>query len=195
MGLTNVKPTLLTLSILLLTLPARLAAGAERPTPVDFARDVQPILEKHCVRCHGSTKRRSGLRLDIKASALKGGDVFGPSIVPGKAAESPLIQFISGEDADLTMPPKSEGLSVAEVETLTRWVDEGASWPGEAGREETEDRGAYWSFQPLTDPVPPRGLPRKRGLGARLTGSFSRGWSRRACGLLRKQNGRPGCVV
>jgi mono/diheme cytochrome c family protein len=153
-----VKPTLLTLPILLLALPDRLAAEEGRPAPVDFARDVRPIFEKHCLRCHGPTRQRSGLRLDVRADALKGGDGLGPVIVPGKASDSPLIQAISGADEDLKMPPKGDGLSAAEIGTIARWIDEGAPWPDGAGPEETGERRDHWSFQPLSDPVPPRAL-------------------------------------
>ena len=52
--------------------------------PIDFVRDVRPILQQHCYRCHGEKKQKSGLRLDIKSEALKGGDNQGPSIVAGK---------------------------------------------------------------------------------------------------------------
>src|SRR4051812_44328452 len=73
---------------------------------IDFAREVRPILEKHCFSCHGEKKQKSGLRLDIKAEAFRGGDSHAPNIHPGKAAESPLIRFIKGEEEDLLMPPK-----------------------------------------------------------------------------------------
>jgi mono/diheme cytochrome c family protein len=153
--MTQVRPTSLILSILLLAPPGPLAADDGRPGPVDFARDVRPILEKHCHRCHGPTRQRSGLRLDLKAGALKGGDAFGPSIVPGKAAESPLIQLTSGADEGPTMPPKGERLSAAEVGTLARWVDEGASWPGEAEAAVSEDRKDHWAFRPPKESAPP----------------------------------------
>jgi mono/diheme cytochrome c family protein len=153
---TKVRRTLLALSIILPAAPERLAADAERAGAVDFVRDVRPVFERHCFQCHGPTRQRSGLRLDVKAGALEGGDALGPAVVPGKAADSPLIRLISGEDDDLRMPPKGDRLSAAEVELLTRWVDEGAPWPDGAGREEPEGRGDHWSFRPLSDPVPPR---------------------------------------
>src|SRR4051794_795906 len=118
----HVRPTLLSLLITLLALPGRLMAAPDRPAPVDFARDVRPILEARCYPCHGPTRQRSGLRLDTRAGALKGGD-------------SPLVQLVSGEDEGLRMPPKGQGLSAAEVATLRRWIDQGASWPEELGRE------------------------------------------------------------
>src|SRR3954452_4343058 len=142
--------TRLTLPILLLALPAtRPAADAPRPASVDFVRDVVPILETHCYQCHGPTKQKSGLRLDLKAGALKGGDAYGPSIVPGKAAESPLIRLVSGGNDDLIMPPKGDRLSAAEVATLTRWINAGAAWPDESGRETPGERRDHWSFLPL----------------------------------------------
>src|SRR3712207_6667169 len=116
----HVRPTLLSLLIPLLALPGRLMADADRPAPVDFARDVRPILEARCYPCHGPTRQRSGLRLDTRAGAMKGGDTLGPSVVPGKAVDSPLVQLVSGADEGQRMPPKGEGLSAAEVATLRR---------------------------------------------------------------------------
>ena len=88
-------------------LSAPLCWGAKAAAaPVDFVRDVRPIFEKHCTGCHGEKKQKSGLRLDVKAAALKGGDNHGPDIIPGKANESPLIHFLTTEDEDELMPPK-----------------------------------------------------------------------------------------
>src|SRR6185436_17957001 len=63
--------------------------------PVDFVKDIKPIFEANCVKCHGPEKQKGGLRLDIKAIALKGGDDYAPVIVPGKSADSPLIHFVA----------------------------------------------------------------------------------------------------
>jgi len=122
---------------------------------VDFAREVRPILEARCYSCHGPGKQRSGLRLDVKAAAFKGGDVDGPTIVPGKAAESPLIHLVKGEDEDKVMPPKGDRLSSAEVETLTRWINEGGHWPDGIDTAKLEDPRDHWAFQSVTRAVPP----------------------------------------
>ena len=66
----------------LLTLLIALPAAA---APVDFVHDVRPILDRHCIECHGEKKQKSGLRLDVKAAAFKGGDGEGPAIVAGNA--------------------------------------------------------------------------------------------------------------
>ena len=75
--------------------PAQLPPPATRT--IDFARDIQPIFADHCHRCHGPLKQESGLRLDQKARALKGGETYGASaIVPGKSAASVLVQAPTG---------------------------------------------------------------------------------------------------
>ena len=62
---------------------------------VDFAKDIQPIFAGHCYDCHGPTKQEAQFRLDVKEVALQGGEI-GPAIVPGKGAESLLVQAVAG---------------------------------------------------------------------------------------------------
>ncbi|MBL9132086.1 MAG: DUF1549 domain-containing protein, partial [Verrucomicrobiaceae bacterium] len=120
--------------------------------PIDFVRDVRPILQKHCYECHGEKKQKSGLRLDIKSLAFKGGDNHAPDILPGKPADSPLIHFITTDDEDEVMPPKGK-LSFTEIKTLTAWINEGAAWPDGVDLAKLEDRRDHWSFKPLTKPA------------------------------------------
>src|SRR5437868_11470913 len=70
---------------------------------VDFAREIEPLLAKRCYVCHGSQQQMSGLRLDQREAALKGG-TSGVDIVPGKSAESRLIKLVSGAEKKV-MPP------------------------------------------------------------------------------------------
>ena len=123
--------------------------------PVDFVREVRPILQQHCYECHGEQKQKSGLRLDIKAAALKGGDEHAPNIIAGNAKESPLIRFVTSKDGDEQMPPKGERLSAAEIATLSRWIDEGAVWPEGVDLVKLEDKREHWSFKPVACPAPP----------------------------------------
>ncbi|HCN29928.1 MAG TPA: hypothetical protein DIT64_14535 [Verrucomicrobiales bacterium] len=118
--------------------------------PVDFVRDVRPIFERHCLECHGEKKQKSGLRLDIKSEAFKGGDNHGPDIVPGKAKDSPLIHFLTTDDDDELMPPKGR-LPAVDIETITNWINEGAGWPEGADLAKLEDRLDHWSFKPLLE--------------------------------------------
>ncbi len=138
--------------------------------PVDFVRDVRPIFEQHCYSCHGPDKRKSGLRLDVKEAALKGGDNHGPDILPGNAKDSPLIHFITTADEDELMPPDGK-LSTSEIETLTRWVNEGAPWPDGIDPAKLEDKTDHWSFKPLAEDSSTRSSalkahPRSGGLKA-----------------------------
>src|SRR5206468_6264448 len=81
--------------------------------PVDYLRDVKPILSQNCYACHGPVKQRSGLRVDTAAAARKGGKA-GPAIVPGKSSDSPLIKAVTGSDGFKPMPPREQRLSIAQ---------------------------------------------------------------------------------
>src|SRR4051794_38686732 len=94
---------------LALALVARLSA-AELPhavtRPIDFVADVQPILSSRCYECHGEKKQKAELRWDVKGSALGTGE-HGVRIVPGKSADSLMIQLVAGmKGADMRMPAK-----------------------------------------------------------------------------------------
>ena len=122
--------------------------------PIDFVKDVQPIFAKSCYACHGPEKHKSGYRLDVKSIALKGGDVGG-AIVPGKGADSPLIHYVAGVDADMAMPPKGERLSAEQVGILRAWIDQGATWPDSADAAKVKDKAEHWAFKPATRPAVP----------------------------------------
>src|SRR5690242_10490174 len=100
---------------------AALAAIASAADPVNFARDVEPVLQKHCVVCHGPQQQMSGLRLDQKEAALKGGN-SGQDIKPGDSAGSRLIRLVTGADGKV-MPPVGAKLTAAEIEVLRAWID------------------------------------------------------------------------
>ena len=78
---------------------------AARGAPVDFARDVRPIFAAHCYECHGPDKQKASLRLDARATALRGG-VSGNTIVPGKSASSHLLERLRGLGGEDRMPLK-----------------------------------------------------------------------------------------
>lgn len=125
---------------------------------VDYERDIRPLLAKRCHGCHSAAAQMSHLRLDQKASMLKGGESGIPAIEPGNSSRSLLIRYVSGADAKLVMPPKGPRLSEAEVALLAKWIDEGAPWPGaEAAVEPAPDkRASHWAFQKLVKPESPR---------------------------------------
>ncbi len=134
------------LSVTVFALLPVLASAAE---PVDYLRDVKPLLLKNCVGCHGPDLRRGSLRLDTAASALKGGD-RGPAVIPGKSADSLLVQAVSGTEGVKEMPPKGKTKLTAEQIALVRaWIDAGAKHPAdEVALKPTVVASKHWSFQP-----------------------------------------------
>lgn len=106
--------------------------AAQTPRPpstaptVDYSRDVKPILSQNCYGCHGPEAQQSGLRLDLRQNALRGGD-YGPVIIPGKSAESRLIRRLVDGDGGIQMPP-SGPLSSEEIGILRAWIDQGAEF-------------------------------------------------------------------
>ena len=101
-------------------------ASLQSPADVDFSREVQPILAERCVGCHGPTRQENGYRVDRRADAFRG--PLRPTIVPGSSEGSVFYQRISGTRRGQQMPPTGP-LSSTEIETLRRWIDEGARWP------------------------------------------------------------------
>jgi mono/diheme cytochrome c family protein len=102
-----------------------IADGAAAPT--DFVRDVAPILAVSCVRCHGE-RPLGNLRLDTREGLVQGG-ATGPAVVPGNAKGSRFFERLVLDDPVKRMPWLSDPLTAGQIETLERWIDEGAPWP------------------------------------------------------------------
>ena len=96
---------------------------------VDFGKEIKPILEKSCFKCHGPEKQKGKLRLDSREAALKGGE-DGEVIIPGNSAKSVLIHNVSRLNEDSAMPPEGKGdpLTKEQVGLLRAWIDQGAKW-------------------------------------------------------------------
>jgi mono/diheme cytochrome c family protein len=120
-----------------LTLAAPLSAA-----PVDYVREVKPVLAQHCYRCHGASQQKGGLRADTAAFLRTGGDT-GPAFVAGKSAESIVVQSVLGAHDDISrMPYKKPPLSDAQIATLRTWIDEGALAPAN----EEPEKNLHWAF-------------------------------------------------
>jgi ankyrin repeat protein len=104
------------------------AIAGQMPAKVDFARDVQPILRQHCVGCHGGEMHQAGLRLDRRSDAMRGGTLSPGVIHPGDGSSSLLYIKISSSQFGPQMPPTGR-LAPEQIETIKRWIDEGADWP------------------------------------------------------------------
>ena len=124
--------------------------GAQGPASVpavDFQRDVRPILADNCFQCHGpdQSTRRAGLRLDTQDGAFHEGP-RGAAVVPGDTQASLLYQRIAHSEQGRRMPPpalSNKTLSEDQIDTLTRWIKEGASWD------------QHWAFKAIVRTTPP----------------------------------------
>ena len=128
-------------------------AGNGKPRPVNFARDVRPILADNCFACHGpdDKARKAGLRLDTKEGAFARLKSGGLTIAPGKPDESDLVFRIESDDPELHMPPKKSGkqLTADQVAMLRRWVEQGGTW------------STHWAFDTPQKPA----LPSPKNVG------------------------------
>ena len=123
------------------------AQVASSNPPVDFAREVRPILSQNCFTCHGPAddRRRRDLRLDTPEGFFADRPEFsGPVVVAGNAEESLLYQRITAEVEADRMPYNREALTDDEIETIRRWIDQGA------------ERNSHWAFvAPERPALPP----------------------------------------
>ncbi|MCH2105300.1 MAG: DUF1553 domain-containing protein [Planctomycetes bacterium] len=127
-----------------------------------YTEEVQPLLEEHCLSCHGGGRRlKGGLNLTTRAGLLEGGDL-GPAVNEGSPERSLLLAMTSYKDIDHEMPPKGK-LPGQALDLLERWVHMGAPYAGDAahaGSEEEEHIGRDdgmegWSYKPRTKPAVP----------------------------------------
>jgi mono/diheme cytochrome c family protein len=101
---------------------------------VDFAKQIQPVLEKNCVKCHGPEKQKAKLRLDSREAALKGGK-DGPALVAGDASKSELLRRITlPKSDDDFMPSEGEPLAKEQIDAIRDWINQGAVWPETAAK-------------------------------------------------------------
>src|SRR6266542_2506445 len=95
--------------------------------PVDFAKEIKPIFEASCIKCHGRGRTKGDLSIESRETLLKGGE-SGPSIVPGASVESHLVELVAGLDPDNVMPQKGKRLTPEQIGLLRAWIDQGAPW-------------------------------------------------------------------
>lgn len=135
-----------------------MVASAACAAPVDYGRDVRPILSDKCYHCHGPDEsgRKAKLRFDTREGALRVRNEVA-AIVPGKSTESELLHRVRSTDTEEVMPPpeaKLGRLTDAEIDTLKRWIDEGAPYQ------------SHWSFEPLTPVAVPAKVAPAAGANA-----------------------------
>lgn len=110
---------------------------------IDFRQQIQPILARQCVACHGPDKAEGGLRLTSEKSVFSEGDSGATPVVRGKPEESEIIRRILSDDPDVRMPPHGKPVAPAQAALLSQWIKQGADWRG------------HWAFDPVEKRTPP----------------------------------------
>ncbi|QDU61143.1 F5/8 type C domain protein [Planctomycetes bacterium Pan216] len=135
--------------------------AADAPTTedrIDFEKQVAPIFEQHCVRCHNPGNEKGDVSLSSLSDLLEN-----EYVVAGDPDSSYLVDLITAVgDAEPEMPKESEPLTKEQVELVRRWITEGATWPESVVvREPSKADSSWWSLQSLASVEPPslEGLP------------------------------------
>lgn len=118
-------------------------ADSEEAVAVDFTRQIQPVLAKHCYSCHGPDQAEGGLRFSDGESALAEAESGEFAIVPGDVEASQLIHRITSDDEFERMPPEGDPISDDDIELLKAWIQSGAAWK------------QHWAFYPSKNAQPP----------------------------------------
>jgi len=134
------------------------SSAAAQPA-VDFARDIQPILQKNCYECHGPKKTKARLRLDSQAGIMKGGE-SGAIFLAGKSEQSLMVRRILGLDGDDRMPKDGDPLPAPQLALIRAWIDQGAQWPHTpngtpAAQPSAPEEPVHWAYRrPSRPPLP-----------------------------------------
>lgn len=171
---TGVMRHLLTLLLLFVIFDCWLMPA--QSADIQFERDVLPILQEHCLACHGPDQAESALRLDSLEAAIRGGDSGEKTILPGDSDGSYLLERITHQDAKQRMPPDADALSQDHIRVLRAWIDNAELWK-DAQQSASQQTIDHWSFQPLNRPSVPEWtseavvLPIDTFVGAKLQDS------------------------
>ena len=110
---------------------------------VDYSADVKPIINKHCISCHGGVKKQGGFSLLFQDEALAKTKSGKYAIIPGDASGSEMIKRITHSDPEERMPHHKDPLNSKEIDILKKWIDQGASWE------------THWAYKPIEKQVVP----------------------------------------
>lgn len=111
--------------------------------PIDYSTQVKPIINEHCITCHGGVRKNGGFSLLFQEEAMADTKAGHPAIIPGDPENSPLIQRLKETDPELRMPYQKPPLTRQEIRILEEWVRQGASW------------GKHWAYIPPVEPLVP----------------------------------------
>ena len=138
--------------LFLITFAALCCADVNGDEPIDYTKQVKPLLQARCYACHGALKQESDLRLDTVELAKKGG-ASGAEVLATDPAKSDLLRRIASTDMSARMPPEGEPLTPAQIDLIKKWIEQGANSPKEEQPE--HDPREHWAFRaPVRPKVP-----------------------------------------
>ncbi|GAB3992152.1 hypothetical protein GCM10028807_24600 [Spirosoma daeguense] len=111
---------------------------------IDFNTQVKPLLNKNCIACHGGVKKAGGFSVLFRHEALAPAKSGKPALIPGDADASEMIRRLTLTDHEERMPLEAEPLKPEDIETLRKWVDQGAEW------------GDHWAYTRIEKPDVPK---------------------------------------
>jgi mono/diheme cytochrome c family protein len=117
--------------------------------PIDYLKDIKPVLQERCYACHGALAQKGKLRVDSRANLLAAG-----VLVPGKPAESELLSRVQSTEEATRMPPEGHPLKPDEIAKLQAWIAQGAPVPANDAPE--PDPRDHWAFRPPQRPAVPQ---------------------------------------
>lgn len=96
-----------------------------------YDKDIKPLLENSCLKCHGPEKPKSKYRVDSREALIKGGESEAAAVVPGKSDQSPIVHYVADLVEDMEMPPtekrdKYPPMTKEQIGILRAWIDQGA---------------------------------------------------------------------
>ncbi len=130
-------------SIIIVCLGILIGCNNDSSDTIDFSSQVKPIINAKCISCHGGVKQQAGFSLLFEEEAIAKLPSGAHGIVRGNAQKSEMIKRLTAEDPEERMPYQEEPLSEEEIDILTRWVDQGATW------------GEHWAYQSIESPQIP----------------------------------------
>lgn len=119
---------------------------------IDYNAQVKPILNKHCISCHGGVKQSGGFSLLFEEEAKGNTNSDYPAIVSRHAEDSEMIKRLLSTDPEERMPYEKDPLSKEEIDILTKWIDQGAKWD------------THWSYVPVQEVHPSEDVQAKQGV-------------------------------
>jgi hypothetical protein len=127
--------------LLVIMIAIHLFKSCNMSDPVDYAADVKPILNKHCLACHGGVQKKGGWSLLFKEEAFGLAESGKPAIIPGDAKNSEMIKRLHDTNPEERMPYQKDPLTEKEIKILTDWINQGAVWTD------------HWAYVPVKKPA------------------------------------------